>query len=268
MVRVGFVCVYHYSNKIRPQGFDCLIKFIESLNKNCSYDFTIYIIDNQSEKVPNIVNTIDNIIYTRIDDQYISGLTGAWNLGIKQSYENKDDLIFALNDDLSFNHTINNFIKDILEHSENTDSIYGPTTNGIGKTYNWTRYMKKFGHTIDDLKKIIPNWISFYNNRGINPQYRDKIKDSNIIIETTNKYDINGYFIGFTKECYSSYCLDNGSFFSDKIEYAWGGQETELQDRLWDKGLKTFIVTSCWIDHIKLKKYQIGKQITDERYLK
>ena len=109
MVRVGFVCVYHYSNKIRPQGYNCLIKFIESLNKNCSYDFTIYIIDNQSEKIPNIVNTIDNIIYTRIDDQYINGLTGAWNLGIKQSYENKDDLIFALNDDLSFNHTINNY---------------------------------------------------------------------------------------------------------------------------------------------------------------
>ena len=78
--------------------------------------------------------------------------------------------------------------------------------------------MKKFGHTIDDLKKIIPNWISFYNNRGINPQYRDKIKDSNIIIETTNKYDINGYFIGFTKECYSTYCLNNGSFFFRKVE--------------------------------------------------
>ena len=88
------------------------------------------------------------------------------------------------------------------------------------------------------------------------------------IILSTNKYDINGYFIGFTKECYSTYCLDNGSFFSDKIEYAWGGQETELQDRLWNKGLKTFIVTSCWIDHIKLRKYQIGKQITDELYLK
>ncbi len=265
-MRCAFVCVVHQSS-IRPNGYDMAIQYTKTLKQFCNYPFKIYFMNNGSDpdtisSFENELNFCKNVDYSiiNIKDQYISGLTGAWNKGIKLAAESKEfDLILFTNEDLTFNNTINNFIEEILllDPQIRNNSLFGPLTNGIGNQYHWNEFKQKFGdHKLNEK----------YNNK--NPQYslgpRENLMKN--ITETTKMYDLNGFFIACTSDFYNRYRLKTGSLLSDSKEVFWGGQETELAVRIWKQGGKSFLIENSWINHIKLRQWIHAKEIQKSKF--
>ena len=91
-MKIGFVITSHYSDKIRPRGQEMLTRIIDSILEHCKYDFNIYIIDNESQYELQFPED-ERIKYTRIDNQFEKGLTGAWNLGLNNASEDECDIL-------------------------------------------------------------------------------------------------------------------------------------------------------------------------------
>ena len=108
-MKVGFSVPFHTSKKYRPNGTQLGDKFLTSLHNSIVGNYKVYLIDNGSEtlydykKFPKIP-----IQYTYVEDQTKSGITGAWNMGMRQAYNDGCDIIIATSDDVEFNATINN----------------------------------------------------------------------------------------------------------------------------------------------------------------
>ena len=116
MDKIAFICTTHQSNKHRPNGFHLFNQYVESLYNNCEYSFNLYAFDNASEDNVEVDYMPENFKFTRIDNQYRGGLTYTWNLGVKQAIKDKCNIIIITSDDQIIDQTINNFIKDILNH--------------------------------------------------------------------------------------------------------------------------------------------------------
>lgn len=233
--KIGFVVTTHYSKTLRNNGRTLIKNYIDSLKESCNYDYKIFIIDNGSSEELNKDVITNNISYTYIKDQSISGITGAWNLGILKAIDNGCDIIINTNDDIVFNETINNLIKEIDSHPDKDTSIYGPVTNRGGCP-------------------------------GPNNQERDKIGDRILEVTETSVnswnggHGINGFFNAFTRECYNKF-EQHGGLYSTEKKYMVGGQESEMQVRLGKKGLKSFIIESCMVKHIKIRGWIQLKKI-------
>ena len=111
-MKIGYAVTYHYS-KNRPKNLDKIaLDSISSFYDSCKYNFGTYIIDNQSEPKNSFTDLIDatteNMHYTYIEDQYEKGITGAWNLSIKQAIKDDCDLIVLAGEDIIFDDTLNN----------------------------------------------------------------------------------------------------------------------------------------------------------------
>ena len=71
--------------------------------------------------------------------------------------------------------------------------------------------------------------------------------------DNTGYHDgINGFFNAFTKECYHKF-EKMGNLYSTEKKYMINGQESEMQVRLGKRGLKSFIVESCMVNHFKIR---------------
>lgn len=219
-MKVGIVSVAHHSKVLRPNGLDLIKKFVKSL-KCIKYDYTCIVVDNASETPLKIENV--NVI--RIDNQDIYGLTGAWEVGLRKAINMNFDIIIINNDDIEYNDSVNNFIDDIIKHPYNQISVYGPLSNGI-----------KSGVQLQ--KSVTNEVIELTNNTG------------NMI---------NGFMFGFTKNFYYTFAKTDGCMFN-KERYPWGGNEEEFQRRIWKSGGRSFVLGSCWVNHIKLKGWQQFKQ--------
>jgi glycosyltransferase involved in cell wall biosynthesis len=238
----------HSSKKIRPYGRDLLLNAYESFTKNCRYDYEIVIVDNQSdEKLNDGILKDPRVHYIYIEDQWKRGLTGAWNEGIKKSFELDSDIILNSNDDLIFNDSINDFIAAISSNEYRDISIFGPLTNGVN------------GPFIDIQRS---NFVD--------------LKKSKEVIASGWHGFISGFFFGFTRSFYDKFKYSNGDLFAefDKFDkhyihkYAgdcgkWGGQEMEIL-RFKESGGKVFVVGECWIDHIKKRDWSKARQIAGE----
>ena len=80
MIKVFFVCVVHKSS-IRSNGFEMAKRYLETLERYIEYPFEIYFIDNQSEErlIDQEFISNEKVKVVRIENQYLKGLTGAWN---------------------------------------------------------------------------------------------------------------------------------------------------------------------------------------------
>ena len=82
-MKVGFVITNHNSD-ISPSGNSDTHDFVESIKSNVQYEFEIVLMDNQS--VPPYADKydIDGLTYVYVEDQTLTGITGAWKVGIKK----------------------------------------------------------------------------------------------------------------------------------------------------------------------------------------
>jgi len=223
-MKIGIVCTTHFSQKNNKYGHIEIKKFLQSLI-HIKYDFNLYLIDNQSDtKLKTEYSNKNWYKYYYIEDQSISGLTGAWNYGVKKAIEYDNDIIINCNDDLIFDDSVNNWIKFIIQHEHKDVGFYGPLTN-VGGTST--------PHQIND---------------GLEEK----------ITETTSYYALNGFINAFTKECYNKFNI-NGDFYSTKKEHKWGGQEVELFKRNTTIGMRSFIYHNCFIKHVKHRSWLTAK---------
>lgn len=245
-MKIGLVMTNHYSQKIRPYGRDLLINALKSFINCATFDYEIIIVDNQSDNKAEFVDTKIHYIY--IKDQMKKGLTGAWNVGIKEASRLGCDIILNSNDDLIFDKSINNFV-DYIKTSKYSDiSVFGPLTNGVNEPY-------------------------------IASQHADKADPTRSIEMKSNKKSeplISGFFFGFTNIFYKKFMYPDGDLFAEfdkfdktyilKYAYAdgkWGGQEGEFL-RWQELGGKVFVVGDCWINHLKKKDWYKARCLAGE----
>jgi len=238
-----FSVTYHQSKQLRPNGANFLARYLETLASNANFDFGVVIVDNQSElnlsewskSIPQICD------YIRIEDQSEKGLTGAWNTGIKRSAE-IGDIIINTNEDLVFNNSINNFVSEIQSDNENSKTIYGPLSNGVGEL----AHPHQFSNCARDESKLL--------------------LQSNILKERPGKGGwsevLNGFFLGFTRDFYHTFKSGDDLFPIDhknnRGDGKWGGQEGLMLE--WaEAGCKCKVIPRCWIDHAKIRSYRVAR---------
>tara|TARA_Y100001973_G_C5186068_1_gene327892 strand:+ start:1137 stop:1886 length:750 start_codon:yes stop_codon:yes gene_type:complete len=240
-MRVGFVITSHYSDRIRPQGQEILTRIIDSILEYCKYDFNIYIIDNESQYDLQFPKD-ERIKYTRIDNQFEKGLTGAWNLGLNIAYEDGCDFLIQCNDDLWFNDTINFWIKAMSELDEpnGNNVVYAAMTNGVFRPSH---------------------------------QYADKEKDTNEILRLNCKSGDygdtpNGFCFAFSNKHYEKFRYKEDEYFNQNHKHCvndgkWGGQEGQFIENS-EKGLFCLVIKGCFIHHDKIRDWRQARTIDEE----
>jgi len=222
-VKIGFSVTTHNSSEFRPEGFEYLDRYLESLFTYCRIPIKVFIVDNQSDETYNIPLRNKDISYTYIENQFKTGITGAWNLGIKQAIDNNCDIILNTNDDIIFNESINDFIDFIDQHQYKNISIYGPLADNL-----------------------LPS-----------PQKSLTVQSDSVLELDGTSYGsvLSGFCLGFTKEFYNHFKYNDGDLFTIQHKYnegdgKWGGQEGEMIK--WKQnGAKLFVVGNCWLRHMK-----------------
>jgi len=200
-MKVGFSVPFHISTKWRPDGEKYGDAFLSTLFEYVNYDKKVYLVDNASEFPYNYKKYNEHkklIQYTYTEDQSISGITGAWNLGVHQAYEDGCDIIIVTSDDIQFNNSINSFIKFIEEHEHNDISLYGPLTNGVSTP--------KLQRAKSPTNKIIETFSG----------------DSELLL--------NGFTFAFTRKFYEKFRYDEHNLLALIHKYSpgktkWSGQE-------------------------------------------
>lgn len=225
-MKLGISITMHWSDKIRPKGDFYIKNIIESIEKNIIYDYTIYVIDNQSQYQIDL-SQYKNIVYEKILDQSLEGLTGAWNKGIYLAYQDKCDIIINSNDDLILNKEVNDFVNFIYNDSDKEFCVYGPQpSNGLPLESNIR----------------LPN------------------KGFNFITPC-----LNGYFFGISKEHYEKFSYKPNKYFNQNNKYnggdgKWGGQEGQFIENS-EKGCKFKVLNFCWIEHFKERAWKKAKNM-------
>lgn len=222
---IGFICIMHKS-KLRPNGFELINNFIKTLYEFCKKDFILYLFDNESDEKYDVPN-YSNIIYEYIENQYLRGLVGPYNDGVKKAIKDNCDIIIPTNDDVVFNDTINIFIDTIENHEHKYISLYGPLTNGVIKNSSYQEAQKP-GIGIREITNL------------------NGIKKSFTIL--------NGFLWGFTKEIYEKFKLPDENLFATR--YKWGGGERNFHNRVKSLGGRVFIINECWVFHHKIRGWK------------
>jgi hypothetical protein len=218
-IKIGIVVTTHFSDEYRPSG-DVYIKKYSESTKCINYPFKLYVFDNaSSKKLPNL--DYDYVEIIRVEDQFLRGLSGTWNDGIISAVNDGCDVIIVSNDDVELNDTINLFISQIYSHEFNDCSIYGPVSNGI---LSGCQRHNAPTHQITELTGNFSNMV-------------------------------NGFLFGFTREFYNRYRMEDGNLIDEK-NYPWGGNEEELQKRIWRAGGRSFVLGDCFIYHRKIRGWK------------
>ena len=226
-MKIGYTVTFHYSGN-RPAIKQITKDSISTFYKYCNYNFDSYLIDNQSDPKDSFHDIIDitteNMHYTYIEDQFKKGLTGAWNLSIKQAIDDGCDLIMLAGDDIIFDDTINNLIEYAINDKLNDNSIYAPVAANIAHP---------------------PHQLA---NEPIGTIYQ--------VTGFPWGSHLSPAVLVFTKEFYHSHCSENGDLFQVDNKYnggdgKWGGQEGNLME--WaEQGTKCIVVGTSWVRHMSI----------------
>jgi len=212
--KVAFVVALHQSKTHRANGFQLFNSYIGSIYESCEYPFKVFAFDNQSDDRFEVENQPDNLIITRVDDQYKGGCTYTWNEGIKMVTKDDHDVVVITSDDQIYDESVNDFIDTILTHELRDDAIFGPVSNGPNNNYQLS------SEPIDDVWEI-----------------SGKAGE-----------ELNGFCLAMTKESIEKNYFDkDGNFFNTGQEYIWGKQDVEVQSRVGH----SIIVGKCYVEHTK-----------------
>ena len=92
----------------------------------------------------------------------ITGLTGAWNVGLNLAYSDGCDILINCNEDLWFDETINKFI-DFISLDNDVNVVYVGYTKSGGKSGNAERLPEEQAKVLMTLKDDINTMLG---NRG------------------------------------------------------------------------------------------------------
>ena len=212
--KIAFVCALHESKAHRPNGFELFNNYLVSIYTSCKYPFKLFAFDNQSDHKFEVENQPDNLLITRVDDQYTGGCTYTWNEGIKMAIKENYDAVIITSDDQIYDESVNDFIDTILTHEHKDDAIFGPLSNNPNNDYQ---------------KAIQPN--------GKVWEISGKPTD-----------ELNGFCLAMTKESIQNNYFDlDGNFFNPGQEYIWGKQDVEVQSRVGH----SIVAGTCYVYHKK-----------------
>jgi len=231
--KIAFIVTVHWSDEIRPNGQDLLLRYLSSIYEHCNYDFHIFIVDNESQYELSIPDD-DKCTHIRIDNQYEKGLTGAWNRGLFEAFNQGYDILINCNDDLWFNNTINNMIECMISHNDSENIIFCPLTNGVlgGNSSQYaTEPRTGLGHLSCTAWNLSPN----------------------------------GFMFGMTKKHYDKYKFKKAEYFNEHHSYnegdgKWGGQEGQWIENQ-PKGNYGIIVNECFVHHDKIRAWKTPRNI-------
>ena len=113
--KIAFVCALHQSKTHRPNGFELFNDYLVSIYTSCKYPFKLFAFDNASEDKFEIENCPDNLVITRVENQYVGGCTYTWNEGIKMAIKEDYDAVIITSDDQIYDESVNNFVDTILK---------------------------------------------------------------------------------------------------------------------------------------------------------
>ena len=244
-MKVALVITNHHSQNLRPYGRELLINAMNSFKNNAKFKYEIVIVDNQSDtNLANDFESVDGIHYFYVKNQWERGLTGAWNLGIKEASKLDCDIILNSNDDVIFNESINDFVDKIAKNRSKDNAVFGPVTNGVeGVQYSEALNSLMSKELVFDLKV-----------RGL----------------------LNGFFFGLTNSFYKKYMYENGDLFAEfnkfdksyihkwaRADGKWGGQEGEFE-RWVPLGARFFVVGECWINHLDKSDWYRARCVAGE----
>lgn len=231
-MKIAFIVTMHQSQEIRPDGFKLIDRYLMSLKRsvNSKFDYSVFLFDNTSEDKFDLSKYSDmDIRYEYVEDQTLRGNTGPWNDGALAAYNDGFDKIYISNDDLIFNESINY----LFDETKEDDVIYAPTCQPGGML---GQHIQIQTGQVDD------------------------------ILDGTGGAYLNGFFFGFTKTFYEKFRIDENNIFDP--EKKWGGNEEEIQERLWKRGVRSYVIMMSWIYHEKIRawKYHYGQRVTQEDY--
>lgn len=224
-MKIGYAVTFHFSENRSERLKEIAQNSIASFYNSCNYDFCSYIVDNQSTPRDSFKSIIDisteNMKYTYIEDQYVKGLTGAWNLSIKQAIDDGCDYVMLAGEDIIFDDSINNLIEYAGNHDYSENSIYVPVAANIA-------------HPMHQLANSVTGRI--YRTSGV--KWGEHVSPIVVL---------------FSKEFFISHCTEDGDLFRVDNKYnggdgKWGGQEGNLQE--WaEQGTHCMVVGTSWVDH-------------------
>lgn len=219
-MKVGIVVTAHCSKEYRPNGNELISEFISSAKSSTIYPMKLYVFDNSStEPIP--IKQANFIKLIRVEDQTIRGLSGTWNDGIIFAIEDDCDIIIVSNDDVILSSQINSFVDEINNHPHKDISLFGPVSNGI------LAGSQKAKGPINKTIELTGN----------------------------NSNMLNGFMFSFTKEFYDKFKMEDGKMI-DEVNYPWGGNEEELQKRVWSQGARSFILGNYYFTHKKIRGWK------------
>lgn len=228
-MKVGFVITNHNSD-ISPDGNSDTHEFIESIKASLEYDYEIILMDNQSNPPYKNLYNVDNLTYIYVEDQSVSGITGAWNVGIKKAYDLGCDIINNCNNDLIFSNSINSYLKTIQACPQKNLFLFGPATNLGGAP----------GHFQETIRT----------------------EENRITEVTKQRIGLNGFMTSLCKEFYEENKMGD-NLYSPEKEYLWDAQEHEIRNRLSEKGLREFVIHNSIVFHKKHRNWiKMKKRIT------
>ena len=246
-MKTAYILATHYSEEIRPYGYEMLHNCLKSLRKSVKDNYKVFLFDNSStEKFYwEEFEKYFDIEYTYVEDQTKEGLTGCWNRGVQMAVEQGFDRIIMISDDLIFNKSLNYLVEEI----KSDDTIYGGTTtpSGVGHNGTWQELKgspQALNEPMNDLLNVT----------GICEP--DKLP--------TEGFLLNGFLFGFTKGFYNKFKRKDNNIFNPAEKHKWGSQECELQIRTWPMGAKSVVVGRCWIYHIKLRTWKYHNSMAEQ----
>lgn len=211
-MNVSFVVTCHHG-KLRKNGMYLFRKYLKSVRGSVRCNYRIFAVDNGSESPMRIENYDVKVL--RIEDQSKFGITGAWNIGVREASK-FGDIIVNTNDDVEFTDSINTLFEIIIKIQDSDNILFGPVTN----------------------KEGVPTPL----------QRRENVGD--LILDITNISHLNGFAMAFTKKFYDKHNIDS-NLYSIEDRYKISYQEGELQDRLWKEGVKSYLVEPWYVYHDK-----------------
>jgi len=267
------IAITVHSSDSRPKGYDYLNNLLNSIKRIEKFVKGVVIVDNQSS-MPIIdceffndfcKSTNTDVILKRIDNQLVSGLTGAWNVAIKEGFKMDTDIVINANDDLVFNDTLKNYIE-WYRSVINTPFICGPITDDEGtgdrlRKLSNTKFAKESNLPIKDVSNFKnPLYEEKARNKWLASQ--DWVIDA---IDSKDKPWLNGFCFSLNRVAYEKImqlndneyffpigqCIDNNVDKNGVKKSRWGGQEYSFCS--WQKllNIEMKIIGNWYVEHSK-----------------
>ena len=264
--------ITHASNN-RSDGEKFLVNKLKSILDVKEFIREVVIIDNQSTQP-----LVDKKCYQefikeikttsiRIDDQMIKGVSGAWNLGIKTSFDLGAEFVINSCDDCVLNKTIEEFVKWQIENNQRP-VVTGPITDDFG---TGDRLRKMSNTKFAKVNNINIQDISSFNKPHFEKEARETWdKADGWVIDAINSRNVpwlNAFCFTLNRKAYQK-IIDwrqghEDTLFTvgpaskknvDKfgvIKSKWGGQEYSFE--AWNKKLDIDlkIIGNWYVPHYK-----------------